>query len=165
MRLALDQARLAADHGDVPVGAVVLDPAGAVVAAAGNEREIRHDPTAHAEILALREASRRLRSWRLTGHTLVVTLEPCTMCAGALVLARVARLVFGAYDPKAGAVSLALRRRTGSAAESSGRRARRRPRGRVRRAAAGLLRHPLNPSQQDRARLAVEFNHQTRTIS
>ena len=105
MRLALDQARMAASHGDVPVGAVVVDQAGGVLAAAGNEREIRHDPTAHAEILALREASRRLRSWRLTGLTLVVTLEPCTMCAGALVLARVARLAFGAFDPKAGAVS------------------------------------------------------------
>ena len=105
MQLALDQARLAAMHGDVPVGAVVIDQAGTVLASAGNEREIRHDPTAHAEILALREASRRLRSWRLTGLTLVVTLEPCTMCAGALVLARVARLIFGAFDPKAGAVS------------------------------------------------------------
>jgi tRNA(adenine34) deaminase len=105
MQLALDQARLAAMHGDVPVGAVVIDQAGTVLASAGNEREIRHDPTAHAELLALREASRRLRSWRLTGLTLVVTLEPCTMCAGALVLARIARLVFGAFDPKAGAVS------------------------------------------------------------
>jgi tRNA(adenine34) deaminase len=105
MLLALDQARLAVRHGDVPVGAVVIDQAGNVLAAARNEREIRHDPTAHAELLALREASRRLRSWRLTGLTLVVTLEPCTMCAGALVLARVARLIFGAFDPKAGAVS------------------------------------------------------------
>jgi tRNA(adenine34) deaminase len=105
MQLALDQARLAAMHGDVPVGAVVIDQAGTVLASAGNEREIRHDPTAHAELLALREASRQLRSWRLTGLTLVVTLEPCTMCAGALVLARIARLVFGAFDPKAGAVS------------------------------------------------------------
>jgi tRNA(adenine34) deaminase len=105
MRLALDQARMASMHGDVPVGAVIIDHAGKVLAAAGNEREIRHDPTAHAEILALREASRRLRSWRLTGLTLVVTLEPCTMCAGALVLARIARLVFGAFDEKAGAVS------------------------------------------------------------
>jgi tRNA(adenine34) deaminase len=105
MQLALDQARMAGRHGDVPVGAVIIDQAGSVLAAAGNEREIRHDPTAHAEVLALREASRRLRSWRLTGLTLVVTLEPCTMCAGALVLARVARLVFGAFDPKAGAVS------------------------------------------------------------
>jgi tRNA(adenine34) deaminase len=105
MRLALDQARMASRHGDVPVGAVVVDEAGRMLAAAGNEREIRHDPTAHAEILVLREASRRLRSWRLTGLTLVVTLEPCTMCAGALVTARVGRLVFGAFDPKAGAVS------------------------------------------------------------
>ena len=105
MLLALDQARWAARHGDVPVGAVVIDQAGDVLAAAGNEREIRHDPTAHAELLALREASRRLRSWRLNGLTLVVTLEPCTMCAGALVLARITRLVFGAFDPKAGAVS------------------------------------------------------------
>jgi tRNA(adenine34) deaminase len=105
MRLALDQARMASRHGDMPVGAVVVDEAGRMLAAGGNEREIRHDPTAHAEILVLREASRRLRSWRLTGLTLVVTLEPCTMCAGALVLARVERLVFGAFDPKAGAVS------------------------------------------------------------
>ena len=105
MLLALEQARLAARRGDVPVGAVVVDQAGNALAAAGNEREIRHDPTAHAELLALRDASKRLQSWRLTGHTLVVTLEPCAMCAGALVLARVARLVFGAFDPKAGAVS------------------------------------------------------------
>ena len=105
MRLALDQARMAAMHGDVPVGAVVVDQAGSVLAAAGNEREVRYDPTAHAEILVLRETARRVHSWRLTGLTLVVTLEPCTMCAGALVLARIARLVFGAFDPKAGAVS------------------------------------------------------------
>jgi tRNA(adenine34) deaminase len=105
MRLALEQARLAADHGDVPIGAVVLDPSGAVVAAAGNQRELAGDPTAHAELLVLREAAGVLGSWRLTDHTLVVTLEPCTMCAGALVLARVTRLVFGAYDPKAGAVA------------------------------------------------------------
>jgi tRNA(adenine34) deaminase len=105
MRLALEQARLAADHGDVPIGAVVLDPFGAVVAAAGNQRERAGDPTAHAEVLVLREAAAAAGSWRLTDHTLVVTLEPCTMCAGALVLARVARLVFGAYDPKAGAVA------------------------------------------------------------
>jgi tRNA(adenine34) deaminase len=105
MRLALEQARLAADHGDVPIGAVVLDPAGGVVAAAGNQRELAGDPTAHAEVLALRQAAAALGSWRLLDHTLVVTLEPCTMCAGALVLARVARLVFGCYDPKAGAVA------------------------------------------------------------
>jgi len=105
MRLALDQARVAADHGDVPVGAVLVDPFGDIVAAAGNERELASDPTAHAELLVMRQAAQALRSWRLTDHTLVVTLEPCTMCAGALVLARVSRLVFGAYDPKAGAVA------------------------------------------------------------
>ena len=105
MRLALNEARAAADHDDVPVGAVLLDPSGATVAAAGNERELAQDPTAHAELLALRRAAETLGSWRLTGHTLVVTLEPCTMCAGALVLARVSRLIFGAYDAKAGAVT------------------------------------------------------------
>jgi tRNA(adenine34) deaminase len=105
MRLALHEARAASDHDDVPVGAVLLDPSGATVAAAGNERELAQDPTAHAELLALRRAAETLGSWRLTGHTLVVTLEPCTMCAGALVLARVSRLVFGAYDAKAGAVA------------------------------------------------------------
>jgi tRNA(adenine34) deaminase len=104
MRLALDQARLAAAHGDVPVGALLLDPGGAVVAAAGNERELTQDPTAHAELLAIRRAAEVMGSWRLTDHTLVSTLEPCTMCAGALVLSRVARLIFGAHDPKAGAV-------------------------------------------------------------
>jgi len=105
MLLALEQGRLAQAHGDVPVGAVLLGPDEEVLAVAGNEREQDGDPTAHAEVLALRRAARTLGSWRLTGCTLVVTLEPCTMCAGALVLARVARLVFGAYDPKAGAVA------------------------------------------------------------
>ena len=105
MRLAVEQAASAQARGDVPIGAVVLDPDGSVLAAAGNEREQAQDPTAHAEILALRSAARAVGSWRLTGCTLVVTLEPCTMCAGALVLARVERLVFGAYDPKAGAVA------------------------------------------------------------
>jgi tRNA(adenine34) deaminase len=105
MRLALNEARAAADHDDVPVGAVLLDPSGATVAAAGNERELGQDPTAHAELLTLRRAAETLGSWRLTDHTLVVTLEPCTMCAGALVLARVSRLIFGAYDAKAGAVT------------------------------------------------------------
>ena len=104
MRLALDQARLAATHDDVPVGAVVLDPAGAAVAAAGNERELHGDPTAHAEMVAIRRAAAVVGGWRLTDHTLVVTLEPCTMCAGAAVLARVDRIVYGAADPKAGAV-------------------------------------------------------------
>ena len=105
MRAALDEARRVQASGDVPVGAVLLDPAGEVVATAGNEREATGDPTAHAEVLVLRRAAARTGSWRLDGHTLVVTLEPCTMCAGALVLARVARCVFGAYDPKAGAVA------------------------------------------------------------
>lgn len=105
MRLALERAREVGTAGDVPVGAVVLDPAGEVVAVAGNEREVGQDPTAHAEVLALRRAAAAAGTWRLDGHTLVVTLEPCTMCAGALVLARVERCVFGAYDPKAGAVA------------------------------------------------------------
>ena len=89
---------------DVPVGAVVYDPSGVELAAAGNEREATGDPTAHAEILALRRAADRFGSWRLDGCALVVTLEPCTMCAGALVLARVGTLVFGAWEPKTGAV-------------------------------------------------------------
>ena len=89
---------------DVPVGAVVFGPDGRELAAAGNEREATGDPTAHAEILALRRAAVLVGSWRLTGCTLVVTLEPCTMCAGALVLARVSALVFGAWEPKTGAV-------------------------------------------------------------
>jgi tRNA(adenine34) deaminase len=105
MRQALGYAQQAAQAGDTPVGAVLLDPAGAVVAGAGNRREQTNDPTAHAEVLVLRAAGAAVGDWRLSGHTLVVTLEPCGMCAGALVLARVQRLVFGAYDPKAGAVS------------------------------------------------------------
>lgn len=95
---------LAADAGeDVPIGAVVLGPDGAVVGQGVNRREADADPTAHAEIVAMREAARAIGEWRLEGCTLVVTLEPCTMCAGAIVLARVARVVFGAWDPKAGA--------------------------------------------------------------
>jgi tRNA(adenine34) deaminase len=105
MAAALVQARQAPTHADVPIGAVVLDGSGQVVASAHNERELSADPTAHAEVLALRRAAAELGSWRLDDCTLVVTLEPCTMCAGALVLARVRRLVFGAYDPKAGAVA------------------------------------------------------------
>lgn len=104
MRIALSEAAVAAAAGDVPVGAVVLDPDGAVLASGHNEREIAQDPTAHAEVLVLRAAAAAVGSWRLTGCTLVVTLEPCTMCAGALVLARVSRLIYGADDPKAGAV-------------------------------------------------------------
>jgi tRNA(adenine34) deaminase len=102
MRLALDEARRAGGE-DVPVGAVVSGPDGTPIARAHNQREAAGDPTAHAEIIALREAARVIGGWRLTGCTLVVTLEPCAMCAGAAVLARVDRVVFGATDPKAGA--------------------------------------------------------------
>jgi tRNA(adenine34) deaminase len=104
VRAALAEAALAAQAGDVPVGAVVLGPDGAQLAAGRNEREASADPTAHAEVLALRRAAQARGTWRLDGCTLVVTLEPCTMCAGALVLARVQRVVYGAADPKAGAV-------------------------------------------------------------
>jgi tRNA(adenine34) deaminase len=104
MHVALGEAAGALETGDVPVGAVVLDPAGTVVGRGRNRREAAQDPTAHAEVLALRDAAARLGRWRLGGCTLVVTLEPCTMCAGAIGLARVDRLVFGAYDEKAGAV-------------------------------------------------------------
>ncbi len=104
MGAALDEARAALATGDVPIGAVVLDPDGTVVGRGRNVREAEGDPTGHAEIVALREAAKATGSWRLEGCTLVVTLEPCTMCAGAAVLARVARVVFGAYDDKAGAV-------------------------------------------------------------
>jgi tRNA(adenine34) deaminase len=107
MRLALREAERAVAHEDVPIGAVIVHE-GEVLAAAHNERELRADPTAHAEILALREASRRLGSWRLDGCALYVTLEPCAMCAGAIVLARLPRVVFGATDPKAGACGSVL---------------------------------------------------------
>ena len=100
---ALAEARAALPD-DVPIGAVVLSSAGDVIGRGHNLREAQHDPAGHAEILALREAANAVGEWRLDGCTLVVTLEPCTMCAGALVLARVERLVFGAFDPKAGAV-------------------------------------------------------------
>ena len=103
MRLALQEARAALATQDVPVGAVVLSPAGEVIGRGRNAREATGDPTAHAEVLALRAAATAAGSWRLDGCTLVVTLEPCTMCAGALVLARVPRVVFGAWDAKAGA--------------------------------------------------------------
>ncbi len=103
MGLAIEQAGLATTTGDVPVGAVVLSPDGGVLGAAANRREADGDPTAHAEVLALRAAAASVGSWRLDGCTLAVTLEPCAMCAGALVLARVARVVLGAWDPKAGA--------------------------------------------------------------
>jgi tRNA(adenine34) deaminase len=104
MRLALDEARLAPATGDVPVGAIVFAASGEVVGRGRNGREALSDPTAHAETVALREAATVTGGWRLDGCTLVVTLEPCTMCAGALVLARVSRLVYGAVDDKAGAV-------------------------------------------------------------
>ncbi len=102
MRLALDEANAALVHGDVPVGAVIVDDSGAVIASGHNERELRQDPSAHAEMLALRAASQRLGTWRVLDCTLYVTLEPCAMCAGAIVLARVPRVVFGCFDPKAG---------------------------------------------------------------
>ncbi|GAB7002613.1 tRNA adenosine(34) deaminase TadA [Nocardioides sp. AN3] len=104
MREALAEARAALSTGDVPIGAVVLDPGGEVIGRGRNVREAAADPTGHAEVVALREAAAHQGEWRLEGCTLVVTLEPCTMCAGALVLARVRRLVFGAFDDKAGAV-------------------------------------------------------------
>ncbi|MET7644860.1 tRNA adenosine(34) deaminase TadA [Streptomyces sp. NPDC005426] len=103
MRHALDEAARAAAAGDVPVGAVVLAPDGTLLATGHNEREATGDPTAHAEVLALRRAAAALGEWRLSGCTLVVTLEPCTMCAGALVQSRVGRVVYGARDEKAGA--------------------------------------------------------------
>ncbi len=103
MRLALAEARHALPTGDVPVGAVVLGPDGSVLGRGHNEREAVGDPTAHAEVQAVREAARALGEWRLTGCTLVVTLEPCTMCAGAIVLSRLERVVYGALDDKAGA--------------------------------------------------------------
>ena len=103
MEVALAEAQRAADSGDVPVGAVLLDSSGEIVAADHNRREELNDPTAHAEILVLSRRARDLGQWRLDGHTLVVTLEPCAMCAGATVLARVDRLVYGAADLKAGA--------------------------------------------------------------
>ncbi len=105
MRIALQEAQAAADAGEAPIGAVVIDPAtGEVIARAHNAPIGRHDPTAHAEILALRKAARKLGNYRLTGLTLVVTLEPCAMCAGAISHARIGRLVFGAEDGKGGAV-------------------------------------------------------------
>ncbi len=104
MLAALKEAAKAAAEGDVPVGAVILDPSGAIVGRGHNRREAAHDPTAHAEVVAMRDAAAQQETWRLDGHTLVVTLEPCAMCAGAILQARVARLVFGAWDQKAGAV-------------------------------------------------------------
>ncbi|MEX2194185.1 MAG: tRNA adenosine(34) deaminase TadA [Thermoleophilaceae bacterium] len=107
MRLALREAERAVEHDDVPVGCVIAHD-GEVVGAASNERELRGDPTAHCEILALRQASQAVGGWRLAGAAAYITLEPCAMCAGALVLARVDRVVFGAADPKAGAAGSVL---------------------------------------------------------
>jgi tRNA(adenine34) deaminase len=107
MRLALREAARAGEQGDVPIGAVVVR-AGEVIAAGRNERELRQDPTAHAEVLALREAATAVGSWRVLEATLYVTLEPCAMCAGAIVLARVPRVLYGASDPKAGAAGSVL---------------------------------------------------------
>ncbi len=107
MALAIERARAAEGHGDVPIGAVVARE-GEPLAAAGNERELRRDPTAHAEILAIRAAAEALGGWRLPGTTLYVTLEPCAMCAGAIVLARIPTVVYGASDPKAGAAGSVL---------------------------------------------------------
>ena len=107
MRLALDEAERAATHGDAPIGAVVARD-GDALASAGNERELRLDPTAHAEVLALRAAAERLGGWRLPETTLYVTLEPCARCAGAIVLARVPHVIYGTADPKAGAAGSVL---------------------------------------------------------
>ena len=107
MALAIEQARRAEGHGDVPIGAAIFRD-GQLLAAAGNERELRRDPTAHAELLAIRAAAAALGGWRLPGTVLYVTLEPCAMCAGAIVLARIPDVVFGAPDPKAGAAGSVL---------------------------------------------------------
>ena len=107
MRLALGEAERAREHGDVPIGAVLARD-GELVTSAHNERELRQDPTAHAEVLALREAARAAGSWRILDATLYVTLEPCAMCAGAIVLARIPRVIYGATDPKAGAAGSVL---------------------------------------------------------
>ena len=107
MAVALEQARQAETHGDVPIGAAILRD-GELLARAGNERELRRDPTAHAEVLAIRAAAEALGGWRLPGTALFVTLEPCAMCAGAIVLARIPLVVYGAPDPKAGACGSVL---------------------------------------------------------
>ncbi|HEX3240663.1 MAG TPA: tRNA adenosine(34) deaminase TadA [Solirubrobacterales bacterium] len=107
MGLAIEQARLAEAHGDVPIGAAILHD-GELLSAAGNERELRRDPTAHAEVLAIRAAAEALGGWRLPGTTLYVTLEPCSMCAGAIVLARIPIVVIATADPKAGAAGSVL---------------------------------------------------------
>lgn len=103
MTLAIEQARVALETGDVPVGAVVVNSSGKVIGLGRNTREAEHDPTGHAEIVAIRQACEAEQSWRLTDHTLIVTLEPCVMCAGAILAARIPTVVFGAWDDKAGA--------------------------------------------------------------
>ena len=108
MRLAIEEAEKALTHRDVPVGAVIFGPDGTVIGAGHNERERLQDPSAHAELLAIRQAAAHIGHWRLLETTLYVTLEPCAMCAGAIVLARVPRVVFGAWDPKAGAAGSVL---------------------------------------------------------
>jgi tRNA(adenine34) deaminase len=107
MGVAIEEARKAEEHGDVPIGAAIFRD-GELLSRAGNERELRRDPTAHAEVLAIREAAEALGGWRLPGTILCVTLEPCAMCAGAIVLARIPTVVFGTPDPKAGAVGSVL---------------------------------------------------------
>jgi tRNA(adenine34) deaminase len=108
MRRAIAEAKRALEHDDVPVGAVIAGPDGDVIATGRNERELRQDPSAHAEMIALREAARVLGTWRLLGTVLYVTLEPCAMCAGAIVLGRIPRVVYGTTDPKAGAAGSVL---------------------------------------------------------
>ena len=108
MRLAIAEARRALEHDDVPVGAVVLGPTGELIGAGHNERERRQDPTAHAEMIAIRQAAEAIGHWRLLDTTLYVTLEPCAMCAGAIVLARIPQVVYGTADPKAGAAGSVL---------------------------------------------------------
>ena len=140
MALALERAREAEGHGDVPIGAVVARD-GEPLASAGNERELRRDPTAHAEILAIRAAAEALGGWRLPGTTLYVTLEPCAMCAGAIVLARIPTVVYGAPDPKAGAAGSVLDILAEPALNHRPGGDRRRAGGRVRGAAARVLCH------------------------
>ena len=141
MRLALEQARIAAADGEVPVGAVLTE-GGRLLAAAGNHPIGRKDPTAHAEILVLREAARNMDNYRLPGTTLYVTLEPCVMCMGAIIQARVERLVFGAIDPKTGAVLLPLPPRQRRTAEPPARDRRRHPGRRMLPAAQGFFPRP-----------------------
>ncbi len=139
MRLALREALRAPEHDDIPVGAVVVKD-GEVIGTGHNERELRADPTAHAEVIALREAARALGSWRVLDSVLYVTLEPCAMCAGAIVLARVPRVVFGTTDPKAGAAGSVLDVLAQAAAQPPPAGAVGPARRRLRRAAAVVLR-------------------------